>query len=152
MPRPKASHEHRPEDDARDRIQDLDVGAEHVGEEADPSERDPGDDAERGADEEADQRLFQGNPDLVAQGADRGSLDDPGVEAPDDAGGHSVQDDLSRIVPDVQLPAAQDHDQEPDLAQVNDDSASAQFGAVRLLLRGDLVAFTRGREFGDNSH
>ncbi|MGF7234362.1 MAG: hypothetical protein ACQSGP_05305 [Frankia sp.] len=75
----EGQHEHRPEDDAGDRIQHLNVGAEYLGEEADSSERDPSSDAQCGADEKADQRFLQGDHDLVAQGTDRGSVADPGV-------------------------------------------------------------------------
>ncbi len=70
VPSPKATRKIEPEDDARYRVDDLDVRAEDVGEEAVLAEQQPEHDADDGAEQEAVHRLLQGHADVAPDRAE----------------------------------------------------------------------------------
>ena len=138
VPRPKRDDEDRAEHDARDRVDDLDVRAEHVGEEPVLPERDPEHDAGGGAEEEAEHRLLQGDADVVPERAELGAVREQVDRAlPDPRGLCRRRTCRPMFMRGEQLPAADDDDGE---AQPGAPEPATRGGAWRAAAASSISA------------
>ena len=106
--------EDRREHDARDRVDDLDVDREDVGEQPVAAERDADDDAGDRADDEAEQRLLHRHPEMIPERPFGGALDRSSSyrRADDVALGIEKKNGSIQLARARQLPAAEEDDQD----------------------------------------
>ena len=108
--------EQRREHDARDRVQDLDVRVEHIGEEAGLTEADADDHARNGPEQEAEHGLLQRDPDVGPDRPVLGAVREPILERGDDPTGPSPEERVDDLDPGSgeQLPEAEHEDERGD--------------------------------------
>ncbi|GAA3041595.1 hypothetical protein GCM10020000_20420 [Streptomyces olivoverticillatus] len=111
-PEAEQDEEDRRQHDPRQRVEDLDERAEHIGEETDPAEDDAQQHTARHPDDPAEQGLVERVSDLFAQRAVSGAVGRPLDELVPDLRRHREVERVDGLVPGEHLPGDQHGDKE----------------------------------------
>lgn len=145
--------EDRAENDARDRVDHLDVGTEHVGEVAALPERDTEHDPGERTHGEAGERLLDGRPDVLVEGAELGAVLEEIDQPLPDARRLTEEERVDNAPAGERLPAADHEGRETDTARPHPGDTTPR-GPLRVTHDRTLAAIGRGhrRNGGRRTH